>query len=57
MRRRRADDLFDRFATFEALCAAALRAMSGKRRVPGPAGFLANLEPGSGNMKRDPVAT
>ena len=45
MRRRRADDLFDRFATFEALCAAALRAMAGKRRVPGPAGFFANLEP------------
>ena len=44
MRRRRADALFDRFATFEALCAAALRAMSGKRRVPGPAWFLANLE-------------
>ena len=45
MRRRRADDLFDRFATFEALCTAAQRAMSGKRRVPGPAGFLADLEP------------
>ena len=44
MRRRRADDLFDRFATFEALCAAALRAISGKRRRPGPAAFLANLE-------------
>ena len=44
MRRRRADDLFDRFATFEALCAAALRAAAAKRRVPGPAAFLANLE-------------
>ena len=44
MRRRRADDLFDRIATFDALCAAALRAAAGKRRVPGPAAFLANLE-------------
>ena len=44
MRRRRADDLFERFATFEALCAAALRAAAAKRRVPGPAAFLANLE-------------
>ena len=44
MRRRRADDLFDRIATFEALCAAALRAAAAKRRVPGPAAFLANLE-------------
>ena len=44
MRRRRADDLFDRFATFEALCAGALRAAAAKRRVPGPAAFLANLE-------------
>ena len=44
MRRRRADDLFDRIATFEALCAAALRSAAAKRRVPGPAAFLANLE-------------
>ena len=44
MRRRRADGLFDRIATFEALGAAALRAVSGKRRSPGPAAFLANLE-------------
>ena len=53
MRRRRADDLFDRFATFEAMCAAALRAMSGKRRVPGPAGFLANLEPEVLRLERE----
>ena len=44
MKRRRADNLFDGIARFDALCAVALRAMSGKRRVPGPAGFLANLE-------------
>ena len=44
MRRRRADGLFHRIATFEALGAAALRAVSGKRRSPGPAAFLANLE-------------
>ena len=44
MRRRRADDLFDRIATFGALCAAASRAAAGKRRGPGPAAFLANLE-------------
>ena len=44
MRRRRADGLFDRIATFGALCAAASRAALGKRRGPGPAAFLANLE-------------
>ena len=44
MKRRRADNLFDRIARFDALCAAALRAAAGKRRVPGPAAFLANLE-------------
>ena len=37
--------MFDRIASFDALCAAALRAAAGKRRrVPGPAVFLANLE-------------
>ena len=46
MRRRRADALFDRFAPFETLCAAALRAMSGKRRVPRSAGFP--RQPGTG---------
>ena len=44
MRRRRADGLFDGIATFGALCAAASRAALGKRRGPGPAAFLANLE-------------
>ena len=44
MRRRRADGLFDGMATFGALCAAASRAALGKRRGPGPAAFLANLE-------------
>ena len=44
MRRPRADGLFDRIATFGALCAAASRAALGKRRGPGPAAFLANLE-------------
>ncbi len=41
---RRRDDLFDGIAAFEALCAAALRAVAGKRRTPVPAAFLANLE-------------
>ena len=44
MSRPRADGLFDRIATFGALCAAASRAALGKRRGPGPAAFLANLE-------------
>ena len=44
MRRRRADDLFDRIATFGALCAASARAALDKRRGPGPAAFLADLE-------------
>ena len=38
------DGLFDGVASFEALAAAALRAVTGKRRTPVPAGFLANLE-------------
>ena len=44
MKRRRADNLFDGIARFDALCAAAMRAAVGKRRVRGPAAFLANLE-------------
>lgn len=40
----RADGLFERIATFEALCAAARRAVAGKRRKPVPAAFHANLE-------------
>ena len=38
------DGLFDGIASFEALHAAALRAVRGKRRTPVPAAFLANLE-------------
>lgn len=42
--RRRHDDLFDRIARFDALFAAARRAVKGKRRSPGAAAFMANLE-------------
>lgn len=42
--RSRHDDLFDRIASFEALFAAARRAVKGKRRAPGAAAFMANLE-------------
>ena len=41
---RRIDDLFLRIASFPALEAAAQRAARGKRRKPGVAAFLANLE-------------
>ena len=44
MRRRKADDLFDRVATVNAPSAAAPRGGAGKRRAPGPAAFLTNLE-------------
>ena len=40
---RRADDLFPRIASFQALLAAAGRAARGKRRKPGAAAFLAGL--------------
>ena len=40
----KAHDLFDAIASFPALHAAALRAAAGKRRKPGVAAFLANLE-------------
>ena len=40
----RHDDLFDAIASFGALREAALRAARGKRRKPGAAAFLANLE-------------
>lgn len=50
MRWPRADGLFDRIATFGALCAAASRAALGKRRGPGAAAFLANLETGSAGV-------
>ena len=38
------DHLFDGIATFSALTAAARRAVKGKRRKPGAAAFMANLE-------------
>jgi len=41
---RRHDELFDRIASFQALNEAAQRAVAGKRRKPGAAAFLANLE-------------
>jgi len=41
---KRHDCLFMRMAPFGALYSAARRAMLGKRRKPGPAGFFANLE-------------
>jgi RNA-directed DNA polymerase len=41
---RRHDRLFDRFASFQALHAAARRAVKGKRRKPGATAFFANLE-------------
>ena len=41
---RRGGDLFDGIASFGPLCAAALRAVAGKRRTAAPAAFLADLE-------------
>ena len=41
---RRHDQLFDRIANFQALHAAARRAVKGKRKKPGAASFFANLE-------------
>jgi len=41
---RKVDGLFDEIATFPALIAAARRAVRGKRRKPGAATFMANLE-------------
>jgi RNA-directed DNA polymerase len=41
---RRHDDLFGRIATFPALHAAAHQAITGKRRKPGAAAFMAGLE-------------
>src|SRR3974390_2710813 len=40
----RHDYLFDRIANFQALYAAARRAVKGKRKKPGAAAFFANLE-------------
>ena len=44
MARRRYDKLFDRIATFQALWAAARRAIKGKRNKLVPTAFMANLE-------------
>ena len=41
---RRHDDLFAGIANFQALHAAARRAVKGKRKKPGAASFFANLE-------------
>lgn len=41
---RRHDDLFDGIASFQALIAAARRAVKGKRAKPGAAAFMVNLE-------------
>jgi len=41
---RRHDDLFDRVASFPALVGAARTAVRGKRKKPGAAAFMANLE-------------
>lgn len=41
---RQYDNLFDTFANFQALRTAARRAIRGKRRKPGAAAFMANLE-------------
>jgi hypothetical protein len=41
---RRHEDLFRRIANFQALHAAARRAIKGKRKKPGAASFFANLE-------------
>lgn len=42
--RRKPDDLFERFACFDALRIAARKAVKGKRKKPGAAAFFANLE-------------
>ncbi len=41
---RRHDGLWDDIASFSALMAASRRAIRGKRRKPGAAAFMANLE-------------
>ena len=41
---RRHNGLFSKIANFRALHAAAMRAVAGKRRKPGAAAFMANLE-------------
>ena len=50
---KRHDGLFDRIASFDAIVAAALRAVAGKRRKPVPAAFLANLETEALRLERE----
>jgi RNA-directed DNA polymerase len=45
--------VFDQIASFQALCAAAQKAAKGKRRKPGVAAFLANLEPNVLRLERE----
>ena len=47
------DHLFDGIADFRALTAAARRAVTGKRRKPGPAAFMANLETEALRLERE----
>ena len=49
----RHDRLFDGIANFRSLHAAALRAVAGKRRKPGAAAFMANLETGLLQLERE----
>lgn len=50
---RRHNDLFDGIAAFAALAAATQRAVVGKRKKPGAAAFLANLEPELLKLERE----
>ncbi len=53
---RRHDDLFGEVASFRALHAAAMRAVAGKRRKPGAAAFMANLETELLRLERELLA-
>ena len=50
------DDLFGRIASFPALHAAAMRAIRGKRRKPGAAAFMADLEAELLQLERELLA-
>ena len=50
---RRHHDVFDGIARFDRLVAAARRAVRGKRRVPGAAAFMADLEPACLQLERE----
>lgn len=50
---KRHDSLFDRIANFNALVAAARRAIKGKRRKPSAAAFMANLETEALQLERE----